>query len=114
MAKRKPKIKMPISERAKQFAPFSPLNGLEEALAEKERHPYAKRTLSDDAIAEINSILETLDKGETVTVLFYDHKIQTYAQITGQLGAIDAFCQSISVGSRKMQFDDIYEISVDG
>ena len=33
----KPKSKMPLSERAKQFLPFAALKGLPEALAEKER-----------------------------------------------------------------------------
>ena len=33
----KPKQKMPIEERAKQFMPFSALKGLEEALASKEK-----------------------------------------------------------------------------
>ncbi len=32
----KPKTKMPISERAKQFMPFSALKGLDEAIAKKE------------------------------------------------------------------------------
>lgn len=33
----KPKYKMPIEERAKQFMPFAALKGLPEALADKER-----------------------------------------------------------------------------
>ena len=39
----KPRIKMPIAERAKQFAPFTAIRGLSEALRKKEqeinRHP---------------------------------------------------------------------------
>ena len=33
----RPKNKMPISERAKQFMPFSALKGLDEAIAKKEQ-----------------------------------------------------------------------------
>ena len=33
----KPRMKMPASDRAKQFMPFSALKGLDEALREKER-----------------------------------------------------------------------------
>ncbi len=37
MARSKPKVPMPASVRAKQFAPFSALKGLDEAIAAKER-----------------------------------------------------------------------------
>lgn len=38
----RPKNKMPISERAKQFMPFSALKGLDEAIAKKEEELLKK------------------------------------------------------------------------
>ena len=45
-------------QRAKQFAPFSALKGLEEALAEKEREYEPQAELSDDAAEELDRCLE--------------------------------------------------------
>ena len=39
---KRPRHKMPISERAKQFAPFAAIRGLEEALRKKEEEMKQK------------------------------------------------------------------------
>ena len=44
----KPKHKMPIEERAKQFMPFAALSGLPEALAKKEKVLVPKIELSPE------------------------------------------------------------------
>ncbi|MBR2461140.1 MAG: YolD-like family protein [Clostridia bacterium] len=110
MAKRKPKSKMPISERAKQFAPFSPLNGLEEALAEKERVMMPKKALSDDAIALIGRTLSLLEVGETITVFYYNSYETVYTQIFDTVRVIDRNIQCLFVGDEMIPFEDIYEI----
>ena len=58
-------------QRAKQFAPFSALKGLEEALAEKEREYEPQAELSDDAAEELDRCLRELQKGTAVTVKDY-------------------------------------------
>ena len=58
-------------QRAKQFAPFSALKGLEEALAEKEREYEPQAELSDDAAEELDRCLRELQKGTAVTVKYY-------------------------------------------
>ena len=58
-------------QRAKQFAPFSALKGLEEALAEKEREYEPQTELSDDAAEELDRCLRELQKGTAVTVKYY-------------------------------------------
>ena len=68
MGKCKPKFKMPIKERAKQFAPFSPLNGLEAALTERERLCEERRYPDSDTMAEINSVLSILKKGNIADI----------------------------------------------
>ena len=48
---------MPVEQRAKQFAPFSPLSGLEAALAEREKKREKRRYPDEDAIVAINAVL---------------------------------------------------------
>ena len=55
----KPKQKMPIEERAKQFMPFSALKGLEEALASKEKIIVPKKELTQDYAEELNLKLKS-------------------------------------------------------
>ena len=59
---------MPIGERAKQFAPFSPLSGLEEALAERERRREQRRYPDEDTLSAINALLLELKNGDHVSV----------------------------------------------
>ena len=58
-------------QRAKQFAPFSALKGLVEALAEKEREYEPQAELSDDAAEELDRCLRELQKGTAVSVKKY-------------------------------------------
>ena len=110
MGKSKNVVKMSVSERAKQFAPFSPLNGLEAALAERERRREPKRTLSDDAVSELNAALIDLKKGDMITVFFYDPEQECYEQIEGTVNIIDQLKCRLFIGGREIFFDDLYEI----
>ena len=110
MAKSKPRSKMPISERAKQFSPFSPLNVLEAALAEKEKRKERKKVLSEDAVAALNDVLSTLCKGDNVTVFFYNSEQECYEQTEGTVNIIDQLKGRIFVSGKEISVDDMYEI----
>ena len=101
---------MPRAERAKQFSPFSPLKGLEEALAQKERLRVPRRELCEDCAAELNASLTALEIGQLVTVYYYDSTEQTYLQLTGPVSAVDAVGRSLGIGKERIPFDDLYEI----
>ncbi len=77
----KQRIRMNRVQRAKQFAPFSALKGLEEALAEKEREYEPQAELSDDAAEELDRCLRGLQKGTAVTIKYY--RDGGYELITG-------------------------------
>ena len=64
---------MPISERAKQFSPFSPLSGLKKALEEKEKIKVAKPELSDDMKGAINEKLKTSECGTMLSVTYFEN-----------------------------------------
>ena len=103
---------MPASRRAKQFAPFQALKGLNEAIAEKERMPTPRRTLAEDALAELNQTLSRLHKGSSVTVIFYCMIAQEYQQITGSIEKLDTYHNLLHIGNMAIDFSDIERIEI--
>ena len=51
----KPKHKMPVEDRAKQFMPFAALKGLPDALAARERIIVPKTELSEEMAQELDA-----------------------------------------------------------
>ena len=101
---------MPPSKRAKQFSMFDALKGLKEALAAKERAPEARKVLAADAIEELNRVLTGLEKGTTITVVYYCTHGQCYNQLTGPVVKIDSFWQNLQLGQVCIDFEDIYKV----
>lgn len=104
----KPKHKMPIEERAKQFMPFSALKGLEEALAEKEKLVVPKIELSEDSAMELDRKMHALECGKITTIVYYNKK--EYLKLTGMVAKIDQDNRILQIVNTKISFDDIYDI----
>lgn len=104
----KPKHKMSIEERAKQFMPFSALKGLNEALAEKEKIIVPKIELSEDGAVELDRKMHTLKCGKIATIVYYDN--ENYLRITGMVAKIDEDSRILQIVNTKISFDDIYNI----
>lgn len=104
----KQRMKMPVSERAKQFMPFAALRGLPEALAEKEKIRVPKRELSDDMAAVLDRKLHMLERGEKATVIYYCG--DEYLKITGIVARIDKEMRVLQIVSTRIPFDDILDI----
>ena len=111
MASNKPRGNMPQSLRAKQFAPFAALKGLDEALAEKERIRVEKRLLSEERLSELNDKLMGLTVGQIVTVVHYDPIEREYIQLTGMVAKIDAQNRILRIVSESIKFDNLIEIN---
>ncbi len=105
-------IKMPPSQRAKQFAPFDAVVGLRAALREKERIIELPKTVSDDLCEETNRVLKTVKLGDTVTIFYYSPKDQRYIQITGCVSNFSKKIRLIFIGNTSIPFDDIYQIAI--
>ncbi len=110
MAKTKPKQKMPVSERAKIFAPFAALKGLDEALAVKEKLREPKKELSEDSARELDSKLRTLAEGDIVTVVYYDTFEERYLQLTGSIVRLDRVYKLLDMNETEIPFEDLYDI----
>lgn len=80
---------MPVSERAKIFIPFDPLDGFKEALERKEREVEAERAaeLSEDAREELDAALDALEEGQLVSVCYFDGLKRTVLE--GPVARID-------------------------
>lgn len=106
----KPKAPMPVSERAKIFAPFAALKGLPEALAEKEKVREPKKELSEEMEEELNSVLVSLQKGQIVTAVYYNSKEQQYTQLTGEFVKADKLNQTLEISETEILFDNLYRL----
>ena len=101
---------MPPSRRAKQFAPFDALKGLKEAIAAKEKHPEPRRELTDYMKEQINNALLDLQKGQQITVVYYEKQEQQTAQITGTVMKVDTHWQTLLINQIVIGFEEIYDI----
>lgn len=100
--------KMPIEERAKQFAPFSPLRGLHEALKQMERVVVPKAELSEEKAEELNRALLQIGKGDMVTVVYYSDG--EYVKVTGKVARLNLDEKFMQVVDRKIMFEDLYSV----
>ena len=106
--KSKERRKMPIEERAKQFAPFSPLRGLHEALSRVERVVVPKVELSEEMEEALNRALHSIEKGDMVTVIYYSD--EEYVQMTGKVARVNPEERFLQVVDRKIEFEDLYSL----
>lgn len=104
----KPKNKMPIEERAKQFVPFAALRGLPDALAAKEKVLVPKIELSPEMAEELDRQMHLIAKGKMASVVYF-HKGE-YIKITGLVARIDQTSRILQIVNTKIPFEDILQI----
>ena len=108
MAQR-PKHKMLISDRAKQFMPFSALRGLDEALAAKEHISVPKAELSEEKERELDEKMKKLCCGHIASVIHFSR--DEYIKTTGMVALMDETGRVLQIVNTKSNFDDIYDIN---
>lgn len=104
------RVKMPRKDRAKQFAPFDALKGLQEALRLKEyQHDRTiKGDIPEEKIEAISKTLLELEKDDLVEVqYFYDGYYKT---LIGK-ARVDIIEQKLKVNNQIIPFDDIVELN---
>ena len=104
----KKREKMPLSERAKQFAPFSPLSGLNKALREREKIYTPKEELFPESAEELSAALFSLEKGMRVKLVYYSEG--AYISCEGIITAVDKTMRYLTIVKTTVSFDDIYEV----
>lgn len=95
-------------DRAKQFAPFDALKGLNEALRQKEfeHEKLNRRELSEEESDAVQSVILKLSKGDTAEVTCYENGY--YIVVKGVVSKIDLIYKFLVIGEGKVAFEDIY------
>jgi len=106
----KPKNKMPIEERAKQFMPFAALRGLPDALAAKEKILVPKIELSPEMAEELDRRMHLIAKGKMATVIYFSKG--EYIKITGLVARIDETSHILQIVNTKIPFADILQVEL--
>ncbi len=103
---------MTREERAKIFAPFDAMKGLQEALRDREeRHLRVPRHEVSEEEAEHNSqVLSKLQSGMKVEIFCYSafHDVIKHGKVTD----VDFTFRNLLLGSERIWFDDIYTIEI--
>jgi len=95
--------------RAKQFAPFDALKGLQDALRlEEYKHERSEKgDIPQEKIEEISRILSSIEKGDIVEITYY---LDGYTKTGKGKAKVDIIEQKIYVNDKVIGFDDIYEL----
>ena len=103
---------MTRQERAKIFAPFDAMKGLQEALRDREeRHLRVERhEISEEQAEENSRVLLKLRRGMTVEIDCYCafHDVVKRGTITD----VDTIFKHLKLGTERIWFDDIYSIRI--
>ena len=103
---------MTRAERAKQFAPFDAMKGLQEALRDREeRHSRVEKHGVSDEDAEANSrTIMKLQRGMKVEISYYKafHDVVR----TGVLTNLNTAFKRLKLDDELILFDDIYTIKI--
>ena len=105
-------IKMSIKERAKQFAPFASLRGYGKMLNEKTFVPSIKKEITEERANFLNEIIFKLKKGDIVKITYYEK--DGYIIKEGAVTGIDLVFKNIEIVKQKVDFNDIYELTLLG
>ena len=106
----KPKNKMSIEDRAKQFMPFAALRGLPDALAAKEKVLVPKIELSPEMAEELDRRMHLIAKGKMATVIYFNNG--EYIKITGLVARIDETSRILQIVNTKIPFADILQVEI--
>lgn len=103
--------KMTMSERAKQFAPFSALIGLEAAIAAKEAEHSReeKPELSEDVLNALNQRISDLYVKDFAKVTYFT--AGKYLTVCGEVESIDSHRRVLVVAGTEIHFKDICKLS---
>lgn len=98
-----------MSDRARQFMPFSPLKGYNDLIGKCERIKEPKIELTEDMLEIISQKLNKIEKGIMIKVKYYD--VDSYVEIEGMISNIDKIYNNLTVIKTVIKFEDIYDIS---
>ena len=103
---------MPRSDRAKQFAPFSALKGLEYALMEKRTKLSKRRVPDENAQRILSERILRLKAGDTAFIMHYTRG--GYLKRKVRIHDVDFAKKAVMTDGGCIYFEDIYAIKTLG
>ena len=105
------RMKMDISNRAKQFMPFAALKGLPEALEKKEKIVVPRPALTEERMEELDYKMHQVLRGMIVSVTYYED--EECFKKTGMVAKFSPDNRIIQVVDKKISFDAILDIEIE-
>lgn len=105
------RVKMDISNRAKQFMPFAALKGLPEALEKKEKIIVPRPILSEERMEELDYKMHQIMKGMVISVTYYEE--DECLKKTGIVAKISPDSRILQIVDKKISFDAILDIEME-
>ena len=101
---------MTVENRAKQFAPFSAISGLDRAVDTKraELDRCDRRDFSEEYSAALDEKLHALRKGMRVSVAYYEKR--EYRSVSGLVAQLDPEEGFLKIGAVRIPFADIADL----
>lgn len=106
--KAKPREKMSLEQRAKQFAPFAAITPLAAALRQEEETKIEKIIPSEELLEELDWKIKSLSCGQLLTVTYY--KDGAYHKKTGILADVQYKKRFLQVVRDIIPFDDVIDL----
>lgn len=100
-----------MSDRAKQFMPFSALHGFYKLIEEKERVIVPKKERSEEDARILSEKMKQVQKGIMLKVVYYSDG--EYVSLEGMVSNVDFVTRKLTIVKTKIDFDDIFEIESD-
>ena len=97
-----------MSDRVRQFAPFSALKGFQELIRQKERIITAKKELSEDDLLILSEKMLRVEKGKIVKIVHFCEG--EYISIEGVVTEIDTVYHTLTIVKKRIRFEDIIDI----
>lgn len=109
--------RMPIVDRAAQFAPFAALTGHQEQIKESGRLTQEKKILDENQKAELDYHLQTITPTTQVKIVYFVPDLYKsggkYVAVKGYVKKIDDYERVLILKSKqKIKIDDIYSIEI--
>lgn len=113
--------RMPVTERAKIFAPFSALKGYDTEIAGRQARLslIPRPILSEERQEELSDKLRQLQKGMAVEIACFQEDTAhrpfgVYAVLEGRVAGVDTFQRTITVDNKRIRLDDLLDIAIRG
>lgn len=95
-------------DRAKIFLPFDALKGFKEELRKKEKILVEKKILSIEEKDKISKKITQIKKGVILKIIYYENN--EYIEVEGMVSNIDMVYKTLTIVSKKINFNDILDI----